>query len=221
VPVIRSITLSQFDNKQRRRQIPSELTKKIRSPKCEPANAMEREFGAELAKYRRSHDLFEAALCNIIVPWNRRAEFQSLLGDRGTTVDLDNYEQAARIAHRDRGWRPQRRLLELLVEIIRSRERVQEWYLRLPAWDARRAHAVSHHSVIELVKRTYAILNHGRPYEGFEGEHRPAVQAPQGQSLLPAVQRLPLLGMDQRMRADAAGKQRSGIYPSQTTMLIR
>ena len=145
--------------------------------------------------YRRHQDMFEASLRAIIVPGNRRAEFQSLLGDWGTEISPYNYERAARIAHREKGWKPQQELLGLLGQAIRAREKVQKWYLRLPADDWRRPHAAGHHNLIEILKRTYAILNHGRAYERQVGGRRtrPAVQAAPRQLPLPAAQQqLPL-----------------------------
>lgn len=162
----------------------------------------DQEFRNECAAYRRHQNMFAADLCKIIVRPERRTEFQSLLGRSGRKLRPYNYEQAARLAHRDKGWRPQTRLLELLVSTIRGREKVQEWQSRLPADDARHARPAGDQSLIELLKRTYAVLNHGKAYIRQEEapRRRPAAQAAQRQ--LPSE-------VVQPMQADYTGEQRS------------
>jgi hypothetical protein len=148
----------------------------------------DQEFRNECAAYRRHQDMFAADLCKIIVRPERRTEFQSLLGRSGRKLRPYNYEQAARLAHRDKGWRPQTRLLELLVSTIHGCEKVQEWKSRLPADDARHARA--------------ADQNHGKAYVRQEEapRRRPAAQAAQRQ--LPSE-------VVQPMQADYTGEQRS------------
>ena len=62
----------------------------------------DQEFRNECAAYRRHQDMFAADLCKIIVRPERRTEFQSLLGRSGRKLRPYNYEQAARLAHRDK-----------------------------------------------------------------------------------------------------------------------
>jgi hypothetical protein len=134
-------------------------------------------FGEFYANQRKQKE-FEAALCCIIVQGDRRAEFQSLLGGQGTTIAHYYYERAAQIAHRDKGWGPQKRLLELLEETISGREKVADWHSRLPADDPAKVGPAGDRNMIAVLKRTYAILNHDGAYERQEEapRRRAAVQ---------------------------------------------
>jgi hypothetical protein len=165
-------------------------------PPAHPTNELtDEEARHEFDAYQRKQIEFEAALCSITVPENRSAEFQSLLNNRGTTIPQHRYERAAHIVHRDKGWPPQRKLLELLVEMIHGREKVLDWHSRLGADHPCKVGPGGDRNMIAILKRTHAILNHGRALEVQEEVRRirPVVQATQRQLPSPAAQpQLPL-----------------------------
>ena len=144
----------------------------------------------EFDAYQRKQIEFEAALCSITVPEHRSAEFQSLLNNGGTTIPQHHFERVAHIVHRDKGWPPQRRLLELLVKIIHGRERVLDWHSRLDADHPCKVGPGGDRNMIAILKRTHAILDHGRALEIQEEVRRirPVVQATQRQLPLKLVQ---------------------------------
>jgi hypothetical protein len=195
-------------------------------PPAHPKNALSNQWLCAVGDFyanQRKQKEFDAALCCIDVRGDRRAEFQSLLGGQGTTIAHYYYERAAGIAHRDKGWGPQKKLLELLVEIISGREKVADWHSQLPADDPAKVGPGGDRNMIAVLKRTYAILNHSGVYEIQEEapRRRAAVQ--------PALRQLPVsvpqqqlpVQLVQPMRFENAGEQRSRTYPSQMTMLIR
>lgn len=187
-------------------------TNQPESPPAHTTNELtDEEAREEFDAYQHKQKEFEVALCSITVPENRRFEFQSLLGGGGTTMPHHRFERAAQIAHRDKGWEPQRKLLELLAENIQGREKVLDWHSRLPADHPYKVGPGGDRNMIAVLQRTYAVLDHDGVHERQEEVRRrsPVVQAIRGQLLLPAVRHpLPL-----KVIPINAGEQRSRTHP--------
>jgi hypothetical protein len=166
--------------------------------------------------YRKHQKAFEANICGIGVLASDRAEFQSLLGDQGATIAHHNYERAAQLIPRAHGLPPNKRMMGVLFRIIRGREVVQTWHLRLHADDARHAKDTHHQDMIDVLKRTYEILTGGQAYVKkavFKRKGRGKRQAAQRQLPVPATPRQLPLPVSQPMRLDDSGEQRSRTPP--------
>jgi hypothetical protein len=159
--------------------------------------------------YRKHQKAFEAFLCSIGVQVNDRPEYLSLLDDQGTTIAPHNYERVAQLIRRAHGLHRHKRMKGTLFRIIRGREVVQSWHLRLHDDDARHAKDADHQDMIDVLKRTYAILTSGTAYlkkakRKGRGKSQ-AAQAAQRQLPVPAAPRQLPLPAFQPMRADDPG----------------